>query len=99
MVKTAVAWNKDRAKIQWKFLSPRQRRSIKWNIFWAAAWMLCLVWDVFFPPAHYFFLGREFWIAADVVLTYLAGAWAWHEYSDILSPQLLTQDELTEGTE
>jgi len=99
MVKTAVEWNLARAKIQWKFISPKQRRAIKWNIFWTVCWTLSLVWDVFFPPTRYFVLTREFWIVIDILLTYFAISQAWHEYTNILSPKLLTDEELTEGTE
>jgi hypothetical protein len=58
-----------------------------------------LIKDIFFPFGEYSLLPRWFWIASGVILTAASLRLAWVEYTFHLSPELLTDEELTKGTE
>jgi hypothetical protein len=98
VVRTAIEWNWNRAKVQWKFLLPRQRTWVKALIFLSLIWT-CLLFDDIFDSSDHFFFSRGVWIVADLLMAYFSASAAWHEFSDTLSPELLTAEDLTEGTE
>jgi hypothetical protein len=99
VVRTALLWHKDRAKIQWNFLTSSQRYNIKWEVGMGIVATIFLVQDIFFPSESYFLFPRWVWIVTTALWAWINFYCAWIEYTDHLSPKLFTHDELTEGTE
>ena len=66
--------------------------------FWSVFWVGLLVLDLY-SFGSYAFIPRPAWIFFDVLMIYGAASMAWYEYTNILSPKILTHEELTRGTE
>jgi protein-S-isoprenylcysteine O-methyltransferase Ste14 len=93
-----VKWNIWRLKTQWKFLVSRERSTIK---FFVPLGLLLVagspVLAFFVQTSHPKFFGTFCFLMLFAGLGLLMTSWA--TFIDHLSPNLLTHEDLTEGTE